>query len=279
MGRNDLCSRAHVSSQARACRRLGNDGPLDSLRELMDARREAASMFRRVVLLALAVSLAALLAACSHGETTPVDLPPAIAATESVAQPLSTVPDTDAASTPAPAEPAPLALHLEAFKEGGVIPDRYTCLGANDSPAMSWSGVPAEAQALMLIVYDADAGTDLGAGNELGFLHWMVYDLPATATGLPLAATGDGGLLAGGIETANDFSGAAGGRFPGGAAIRGSGYDGPCPPAQHTYVFRLLALNERLGFPRGTPYASVMSALEGRVLAVADWTGIYPPAQ
>ena len=193
MGRDDLRSGARGSSQARTCRKFGHDGSLDFVRELMDARREAASMFRRVALLALALSLAALLAGCSNGEATPVALQPAIGATESVGQAPSTVPDTGTASTPAPAETAALALHLDAFEDGGAIPDRYTCLGANDSPAVSWSGVPAEAHALVLIVYDADAGAGLGAGNELGFLHWMVYDLPATASGLPLAATGDAG--------------------------------------------------------------------------------------
>jgi Raf kinase inhibitor-like YbhB/YbcL family protein len=216
------------------------------------------------------------IAGCSGGPTTSVDQAPD-ASKPSVATPLPTAtPEIDATSAPTPVGSAGLSVRLEAFEDGGTIPDRFTCIGANDSPSISWSGVPAAARSLALIVYDPDAGAELGAGNDLGFLHWMVYDISPTAGGLPLGATGNVALLAGGVETANDFSGSAGGKFPGGAPIRGTGYDGPCPPALHTYVFRLLALDERLGLPAGTPYQSVMSAWQGRVLAVADWTGIYP---
>jgi Raf kinase inhibitor-like YbhB/YbcL family protein len=232
-------------------------------------------MNRRNAGLGFALLIALLLAGCSGREATSVDPASSVAPASIEAQPTIAAREMEATSTPVPAD---LVLHIDAFGEGGAIPDRYTCVGANDSPAVSWSGVPTAAQALVLIVFDGDAGADLGAGNDLGFLHWMVYDLPPTAEGLPLGATGDERLLAGGIETANDFAEAAGGRFPGGAGIRGTGYDGPCPPAQHTYVFRLLALRESLDLAAGTPYPSVLSALEGRVLAVADFRGVYPPA-
>jgi Raf kinase inhibitor-like YbhB/YbcL family protein len=227
---------------------------------------------RRIALTAFAL----LVAGCSGAGTLPIETSPVIAVSGSEAQPATPVLATSAW---APAEADALALHIDAFEDGGAIPDTHTCIGDNESPAVSWSGVPAEAQSLVLIVYDADAGADLGAGNELGFLHWMVYDISPMTAGLPLAATGNAQALAGGIETSNDFSGAAGGTFPGGAVIRGTGYDGPCPPAQHTYVFRLLALSQPLGLKAGTPYQSVMSAVEGSALAVADWTGIYPPSK
>jgi len=234
-------------------------------------------MNRRIALFTFALSTVAALAACSSGEIAPANEAPAVAATGTGAQPTTVVPEAEATSTSAPAEPADLTLNLNGFEDGGAIPDRYTCIGANDSPGMSWSGVPAAAQSLVLIVFDADAGADLGAGNDLGFLHWMAYDLSPMSAGLPLAATGDAELMAGGVETANDFSEAVGATFPGGALIRGTGYDGPCPPAKHTYVFRLLAIDNPLGLPAGTPYPSVLSALEGHILAIADWTGVYPP--
>jgi Raf kinase inhibitor-like YbhB/YbcL family protein len=236
-------------------------------------------MSRRVVLPASALLLAGLLAGCSRGQATLADRSPAVAGTSAEAQPPAAVLEADAASAPAPVEAASLSLLIDAFEDGGTIPDRYTCIGANDSPAVSWSGVPAAAQSLVLIMYDADAGADLGAGNDLGFLHWMVYDIRPTATGLRLGATGDADALAGGIEAANDFFAAAGATFPGGGVIRGTGYDGPCPPAKHTYVFRLLALDQPLGLTAGTPSPSIMSAVGGNVLAVADWTGVYPPSQ
>ncbi len=172
-----------------------------------------------------------------------------------------------------------LALQLDSFPDGGPIPDRYTCNGKNASPALSWSGVPVEAKSIALIVYDADAGSDLGAGTDLGFIHWLVYDLSPSVRGLPADATGDAQALAGGLESPNDFHASAGASFPAGAVIRGTGYDGPCPPEEHTYVFRLLALDEMLRLPAGTAPQLVLGALEGHVLAVSDWTGTYAPAR
>jgi hypothetical protein len=184
--------------------------------------------------------------------------------------------DTPQLGAPSAPEPA-LALQLDAFADGGAIPNRYTCNGENVSPSITWSGVPIEARSLTLIVFDADAGPDLGAGTDLGFIHWMVYDLPSTSSGQPEGATGNALALGGGIETLNDFSSAGGGTFPGGATIRGTGYDGPCPPNEHTYVFRLLALDELTALPSGSSSQSVLTALEGHVLAAADWTGTYTP--
>lgn len=166
-------------------------------------------------------------------------------------------------------------LRSAAFPDGGEIPGRYTCNGANESPPLEWSGVPAGA--LMLIVYDPDAGRDLGATTELGFIHWLVYDLPVSATGLSAGATGDAKAPMGGVEAANDFIAAVGSTFPGGSAIRGTGYDGPCPPERHAYVFRLMALDQPLGLPSGSPPQSVLQAMEGHTLAMADWVGTYSP--
>jgi Raf kinase inhibitor-like YbhB/YbcL family protein len=215
-----------------------------------------------------------MLAGCG---TDQAPLPPEPQATTSR---IEVVPPTDTPQLSAPSapEPAPpLALQLDAFADGGAIPNRYTCNGENVSPSITWSGVPGGARALTLIVFDADAGADLGAGTDLGFIHWMVYDLPSTSSGLPEGATGNAQALGGGIEAPNDFSASSGGTFPGGAAIRGTGYDGPCPPAEHTYVFRLLALDAPLALPSDSSPRSVLTALEGHILAAADWAGTYAP--
>jgi Raf kinase inhibitor-like YbhB/YbcL family protein len=216
------------------------------------------------------------LVGCSSATATPPQPTPIAATHGSEAVPPTMASDSGATSSSPPVESAALALRLEAFDDGGMIPDRYTCSGENGSPAVSWSGVPAGSQTLILIVYDADAGIELGAGTELGFIHWLVYDIPATTAGFPQGATRDSQALAGGIETSNDFLTAAGATFPGGGVVHGTGYDGPCPPEQHTYVFRLLALNQPLGLPDGTSPQSVLDELEGHVLGAADWTGLYP---
>ena len=212
------------------------------------------------------------LVGCATGEA---PLPPEPQATTSGNDGIT---PTDTPQLSSPSAPAPaLALQLDAFADGSAIPNRYTCNGENVSPSITWSGVPGEARTLALIVFDADAGPDLGAGTDLGFIHWMVYDLPSTSSGLPEGATGNAQALGGGIETPNDFSAASGGIFPGGAAIRGTGYDGPCPPVEHTYVFRLLALDAPLALSTDSSPQSVLAALEGHVLAAADGTGTYSP--
>ncbi len=126
------------------------------------------------------------LAGCASGQAPSLPEPPSSTSGVDGTKPTDTS-DASAASTPVPT----LALQLDAFADGGAIPNRYTCSGENASPSLSWSGVPAVARSLALIVYDADAGPKLGAGTELGFIHWMVYDLPVTTTGLPEGATGN----------------------------------------------------------------------------------------
>jgi Raf kinase inhibitor-like YbhB/YbcL family protein len=97
----------------------------------------------------------------------------------------------------------PLAISSPSFAEGAAIPTRFTCDGDGISPQIDWSGAPAETQALALTVIDPDAG---------GFVHWLVYDIPAAAAG----------SLAENVGTAT-------GAPPQGANGRGqAGYTGPC---------------------------------------------------
>ncbi|MBM3120626.1 MAG: YbhB/YbcL family Raf kinase inhibitor-like protein [Chloroflexi bacterium] len=171
------------------------------------------------------------------------------------------------------------ALQSPAFADGADIPQRFTCDGENLSPPLEWAGVPDGAGALMLVTFDPDAGRDLGASTDLGFVHWVVTDLPVASNGLPEGASSSAAALQGAAEADNDFAAAAGSTFPGGAVIRGTGYDGPCPPARHTYVFRLVALDRPLGLPGGTPASEAITAAEGRILGLAEWTGSYASAR
>jgi Raf kinase inhibitor-like YbhB/YbcL family protein len=213
----------------------------------------------------------------------PAAAPPSEGAAATPAEPRAEPTSGLAAAT---ASAAPTALPAEdfilrspAFADGAAISVRYTCDGDNLSPPLEWTGVPQGAGALMLIAYDPDAGRDLGASTDLGFIHWVVIDLPATSKGLPEGASSSREAILGAMEAANDFSGAAGSTFPGGAAVRGVGYDGPCPPAQHRYVFRLLALDGPLGLAGGTAAADAITAAQGRLVGVADWTGSYGGAR
>ena len=151
--------------------------------------------------------------------------------------PAGTPPPTQEAPAPtdAPATPdtvSPFELSTTAFEDGGVIPDVYTCQGGNVSPALQWSGVPDGTKALALIMDDPDAN---------GFVHWVMHNIPPEVARLPQGVPPDAILSHGSFQGPNDFAASAGAEFPGGSTINGTGYDGPCPPAQHTYVFTLYA--------------------------------------
>jgi len=105
--------------------------------------------------------------------------------------------------------------------------DGFGCTGDNLSPALSWAAPPAGTRSYALSLYDSDAPTGSG------WWHWVVFDLPATATGLPEGAgsSATGGLPAGAVQSRTDFG--------------SPGYGGPCPPEgdrPHRYVFTLTAL-------------------------------------
>lgn len=112
------------------------------------------------------------------------------------------------------------------------ILDGFGCKGKNISPAISWKNLPAGTQSLALMVHDANAPTGSG------FWHWVVSNIPASASGLPAGAgTGQGVLPAGAVVGTTDFlnTGASG----------TGGYGGPCPPqghGVHSYTFTLFAL-------------------------------------
>ncbi len=145
-------------------------------------------------------------------------------------------------------------LSSPAFADGGNIPRLHTCEGADLSPALEWSGEPGGTGSFALIVDDPDA--PVGTWN-----HWLLCDLPASTHTLPQ------GFKAGqaGESGTNDF-----GKL---------GYGGPCPPkghGPHRYYFKLYALKvPSLGLRRGAKRAELDRALQGRVLAEAQWMGRY----
>jgi hypothetical protein len=127
---------------------------------------------------------------------------------------------TSTSAAPAAVNPAASTLTLtsDAFAEGSPIPADHTCDGANVSPPLSWSGVPASTAELALTMTDPDAR---------GFVHWVVTGIDPAITALAA-----GGVPETATEGRNDSS-----EF---------GWTGPCPPpgAAHRYVFTLYALNE-----------------------------------
>ena len=135
-----------------------------------------------------------------------------------------------------------------AFKDSESIPTEFTCEGDNQSPPLQWSGAPAETKAFVLIVEDPDAP----AGT---WYHWILFDIPAEIFGFPAGE-----------------SAGTGGRNSWGKL----GYGGPCPPkGTHRYFFKLYALSDFLKVKEGVSQASLMKAMQGKVLAEAQVMGTY----
>jgi Raf kinase inhibitor-like YbhB/YbcL family protein len=147
-------------------------------------------------------------------------------------------------------------LSTTAFQPGGDIPTKYTCTGADVSPALSWDGAPAGTQSFALIVDDPDAPV----GN---WVHWVAYDLPTSARQLPEGVAKTDAIAGGGVQGVNDF--------------RKTGYGGPCPPVgkPHRYFFKLYALNTKLNLKPGATKKAVESAMQGHILAQAEMMGKF----
>ena len=150
-------------------------------------------------------------------------------------------------------------LSSPAFENGEPIPRRYTCEGDDISPPLDWSGVPAGTKSLALIVEDPDA-PDPAAPKRV-WVHWVLYDLPDTTSGLPEGAGGRD-LPEGCREGLNDW--------------KKLGYGGPCPPiGRHRYFFRLFALDRVLGDLNHPTKAKLERAMDGHLLAAAELMGTY----
>jgi Raf kinase inhibitor-like YbhB/YbcL family protein len=154
---------------------------------------------------------------------------------------------------------APFSITSSAFAAGASIPSAYTCEGRNTSPPLAWSGVPLAAKSLALVMDDPDA-PDPAAPKRV-FVHWVLYDLPPTSTGLP-PAVNSRALPAGTREGTNDWNRA--------------GYGGPCPPVgRHRYFFKLYALDVVLPDLHGPTKRQLEAAMAGHVLAQAEVIGTY----
>jgi Raf kinase inhibitor-like YbhB/YbcL family protein len=140
-----------------------------------------------------------------------------------------------------------------------MIPARYTCDGEDISPPLEWSGIPAAAQSLVLIVDDPDAPDP--AAPKMTWVHWVLYNIPVSVQELEENIT-SASLPAGTREGINDW-----GR---------TGYGGPCPPiGKHRYFFKLYALDTVLDDLQEPRKEKVELAFKGHILAKAQLVGTY----
>ena len=156
-----------------------------------------------------------------------------------------------------------LKLTSSAFAHDGDIPVLHTCQGKDVSPPLAWSGVPENALSLVLFVDDPDAPDP--AAPRMTWVHWVLYNVPACATGLPQGVSPDE-LPEGTLDGTNDF--------------QRTGYGGPCPPiGRHRYFHKLYALDTVLPNLKKPRKADVEKAMKGHVIEQAVLVGTYQKSQ
>jgi hypothetical protein len=152
-----------------------------------------------------------------------------------------------------------MKLTSTAFGENQSIPKLYTCEGKDVSPPLAWSGVPANAKSLALIVDDPDAPDP--AAPRMTWVHWVLYDIPASAQGLA-EGVATGALPKGTREGVNDW--------------QRTGYGGPCPPVgRHRYFHKLYALDTELPDLKKPTKGALEQAMKGHIIAQTQLIATY----
>ena len=167
-----------------------------------------------------------------------------------------------------PAGPA-MTMTVAGFADGGQFPVRFSqaaegaAPGEGPSPAINWSNAPAATQSFVLHFHDLDLARNRTTDDQP---HWVVWNIPATATGLP--------------EGAPKGNPRADGSFQ--ISATGPVYRGPGAPAtgpMHHYVFELFALDAKIDVqPTADAFetrANVLKAIQGHILAKAVYGGLF----
>lgn len=158
----------------------------------------------------------------------------------------------------------PIAVTSTTFRSGGTLPiqtvfNGFGCTGGNASPQLAWSGFPPETKSFAITLWDPDAPTGIG------YVHWVVFNVPANVTSLAENA-GASATSAGGVTGYSDFGSHA--------------YGGPCPPPgdrPHRYIFTVSALDVPAlnGAGPGTTFATLTFLMRGHLLAQGQLEGRF----
>ena len=145
------------------------------------------------------------------------------------------------------------------FTEGSPIPTAHTGEGGDSSPSLTWTEVPDGTRSFALICHDPDAPVVSGGGY--GFIHWVLYNIPGTATGLAESESA-------GVTGPTDFG--------------KPGYGGPMPPnghGAHRYFFWLLALSREPDLAEGLTMRQLLETVKPDVLGMNRLMGTYERQQ
>jgi Raf kinase inhibitor-like YbhB/YbcL family protein len=161
------------------------------------------------------------------------------------------------------AQPAAIALRSPAFKDNEAIPLTYSGYGSFKSPPLAWTGLPRATRELALIVHDPDVPLERFA------THWVLYNIPAAATGLPEGLTNDATL---------SLPAALKGATQGLNALKRTGYLPPRPFAGsgvHHYTFTVYALDADLPLAEGLDRQQLLDAMKGHVIGQGVLVGLF----
>jgi Raf kinase inhibitor-like YbhB/YbcL family protein len=149
----------------------------------------------------------------------------------------------------------PLLMETDAFPDGGVVPQKYAGRGGVQ-PGFKFSGAPATAVSYAIIFHDIDVSLK---GSTDDVLHWMAWNIPASANGIP-----EGKLPEGSVQ-GNNLTGQPNYMGPG----------APAGPRFHHYVFELYALSANLDLPQTASRAELIKAMEGKIVAKSAYVGRF----
>ena len=156
----------------------------------------------------------------------------------------------------------PLLMETDAFPDGGIVPQKYAGRGGVQ-PAFKFSNAPDDTQTYAIIFHDIDVSIMNNTGDVL---HWMAWNIPASANGIP-----EGSLPPGSVQ---------GNNLTGQPVYMGPG--APAGPRYHHYVFELYALSAKLDLPASATRDQLLAAMQGKIVAKAAYVGRFrqdPPKQ
>jgi Raf kinase inhibitor-like YbhB/YbcL family protein len=156
-----------------------------------------------------------------------------------------------------------LIMTITAFAEGSDIPLRFTQAGTQTSPEITWINTPPGTVTFLLHMHDMDVSRNHTTDDQL---HWLVWNIPGTATGLPEGVPAGAQLQNGAYQI----------------SASGPSYRGPGAPAsfpRHHYTFELFALDTKIDVQPGTDAfdtrANVMKAIQGHILEKSVYLGLF----
>jgi Raf kinase inhibitor-like YbhB/YbcL family protein len=149
----------------------------------------------------------------------------------------------------------PLLMTTDAFPDGGIVPQKYAGRGGVQ-PGFKFSGAPDGTVSYAIIFHDIDVALKGSTGDVL---HWIVWNIPASAGGIPEGSVPAGAVVGRGITGQNAYFG------PG----------APAGPRYHHYVFELYALNANLDLPPTSGRDELLKAMEGKIVAKSAYVGRY----